>query len=281
MSFKGALLKPSERNGAGRMAKPSRGISKQSRYEVLKEKVRNWWEDRFKAGEALREIREGGLYKHEYPTFEDFTEAEYGIKRTYAHRLIEAVDIKASVEMLPIGNKITRESQARALKPVPAEERAEVLETVAERGPVTAKAIKEVASEKKQVKETKVKVDEPPKRLDKIGYPIPEAILENWQRAERFSETLSQLTKIKGEVSRALEEGDVIFAEVTNTSLAHIKNFYDDLKRVLPYAVCTSCQGRTAKKCTTCEGRGFLSKFYYSTCVPKETRDIREKAVLK
>ncbi len=59
----------------------------------------------------------------DYPTFEDFCEKEYGISRSRAHRLIEAAEVKASVEMSHMGLKISNERQARALKDVPEEER--------------------------------------------------------------------------------------------------------------------------------------------------------------
>jgi hypothetical protein len=284
MSFRGALLKPSERNGAGRSNKPSRGISQRSRYEVLKEKIRTWWHDRLKIGEHLKEIRDEKLYKHEHSNFEDFCVAEFDLKHSQAYALIAAVDVKASLKPSAMAEEITNERQARALVPVPAEQRAEVLEKVIERGPVTAKAITEAAREIATpiaIKETGRDKETKTEHRDKTGYVIPDSILEDWQRAEQFGSVLREISKVKSILKKGLEDSDLIFAEVNNTTVSTLTNAYGDLKRVLPYAVCSTCQGRTPKKCTTCRGRGFVSEFYYSTCVPEETKKIREKAIKK
>lgn len=135
-----------------------------------------------------------------------------------------------------------------------------------------AKTVTEVA------REVKAKKEKPAQRLDKTGHPIPEAILSDWDRAEAFAETLRNLSRIKTTVADGIEERDVIFREVTNTTIATLQNAYGDLKRVLPHVVCPTCQGRNQKKCTLCKGRGFISKFMYDTCVPEQTKQIREAA---
>jgi len=251
------------------------------RYQKLKRQIGDWWEDRFKIGEVLREIQDARLYRQEYSSFEAFCESEYGIKRSYAYRLIEAAGVKASVAMSPIGDKLVHESQARALGSVPAENRVAVLTQAAETGSVTAKGIAEVAQGANghapaQAKET------PVINLDKTGYPIPESILEDWNRAEAFGLTLREISRIKSMVEDGLKERDfVLFAEVTNRTVATLKNAYGDLTQVIPHAVCSSCQGHERKKCALCKGRGFLSRFKYETCVSQKARDIREKAVHK
>lgn len=161
----------------------------------------------------------------------------------------------------------TVEQAKRVLRDAPKETVAKV-----ERGE------KSVASAVKELREAK---QEQTPALDKTGYPVPDAILADWKRAEGFAETLRKITQVKSVVSEALDHSDPIFAEVTNTTLSTLTNAYNDLKRVLPYAVCTTCQGRAPKKCSTCGSRGFLSKFYYQTCIPEEIRKLRAKAVGK
>lgn len=140
------------------------------------------------------------------------------------------------------------------------------------------KTVSRVAKETKTRAEAKaVRSEKTAQRLDKTGYAIPESILEEWDRAEEFSGTLHQISKIKVALEKALEDKDPIFREVTNTTVATLSNAYGDLKRVLPYAVCLTCQGRTPKTCTTCRKRGFVSEFFYSTCIPAETKEIRSK----
>lgn len=281
MSFRGALLKPSERNG--RPAKPSRGIAKQSRYEVLKEKIRNWWEDRFKVGAALQEIRDQKLYQDEHETFEEFCQQEYGFERAHAYRLIGFAEVKTSIQMSPIGDKITRESQARALAPVPEEKRVEVLEKVAAKGPITARAITEAAN---QVSPKTLK-QEPPKEvvkeihLDKTGYVIPDSILADWQVAESFRSTLNDLQRIKLLIEKAIDKRELIYREVGQDTVADLKNTWTALKQVLPYAVCPTCQGRTREKCSVCKQRGFVSEFGYTHWFAKEVIELRERAIRK
>lgn len=141
---------------------------------------------------------------------------------------------------------------------------------------------KSVATAVKEIKEEKAKAQaKEEKHFDKTGYPIPDAILADWQRAEGFASVLREISKVKSALKKGLDESDLIFAEVTNTTVSTLTNAYGDLKRVLPYVVCPTCQGRTPKKCATCRGRGFVSEFYYSTCVPEETKKIRERAIKK
>lgn len=137
---------------------------------------------------------------------------------------------------------------------------------------------KKVGTVEKEIKKEEAVKE---KHFDETGYPVPDDILEEWNRAKEFASTLRKLTEVKSEVKAGLDGGDVMFAEVTNTTIATLVNAYNDLKRIIPYAVCTSCQGRTPKKCSTCGTRGFLSKFYYKTCIPEEVKKIRERAVAK
>jgi len=122
----------------------------------------------------------------------------------------------------------------------------------------------------------KAKAERPAERLDKTGYPIPEAILFEWDRAAEAAKTLlSHVSAARSELKNALAEGDAIFAEVTNTTAADLDNAYTSLKCVAPYAVCTSCQGHARKKCSLCKGRGFISEFAWRSFVPAEIKKLR------
>jgi hypothetical protein len=95
-------------------------------------------------GNALFEIRDLKLYREKHATFEAYCRGKWGMSRVQAHRLIEAA---AVVEMLPNGNKVSNEAQARELAKVPTEDRPAVLEQAAAEGPVTAKTIRKAAGE--------------------------------------------------------------------------------------------------------------------------------------
>jgi chemotaxis protein histidine kinase CheA len=130
-------------------------------------------------------------------------------------------------------------------------------------------------------RETKQKAEAKEKHFDKTGYPIPETILSDWNDAESFHEVLGQLHRMKLRIQKAVEESDIAFREITNSTVADLENVWRDLQRVLPYAVCPTCQGRTRSKCTLCRQRGFISRFGYDHWIPKKTREIREKAIKK
>lgn len=68
------------------------------------------------AGEALREIRDGRLYRTSHGTFDEYAKVRWSLTRSQAHRLIAATDIVAIIRMSPIGDILpVTESQAREL----------------------------------------------------------------------------------------------------------------------------------------------------------------------
>ncbi len=267
-----ALMKPSQRNGSSQKNSTLR-IRKTSRYEILKDKIRTWWNDRLAIGESLKEIRDGKLYKDEYPNFEDFCFEEFELKHSQAYGLIAAVEVKESLKPSAMAERITNERQARALAPVPAERRAEVLQAVVEKGAVTARAIKQIA----QANGHTAKKETKPTSKDKIGCPIPNEVLSDWREAESFDDLLKQVHRIKLRVDKALEERELPFREITNSTVADLHNAWSALQGLIPYAVCPTCEGHNRENCTLCKQRGFLSKFAYGHYVSKKARELREK----
>lgn len=99
------------------------------------------------AGNALREIRDYGLYKQAFNTFEEYLKTRWNWDRSYAHRIIDASEVAKN--LLPMGNIPPNERQARELTKLPTADlqRAAygVAETIAEQnkaGKVTAKDVK-------------------------------------------------------------------------------------------------------------------------------------------
>lgn len=186
---------------------------------------------------------------------------------------------KPSLANLPT-SAVTQNEAAKELKVSPRTVRAaqEVIRTAPK------KEVQAIESGKKTIHavtaETKGKQATAPKpeaHLDKTGYAIPETVWENWQRADEFNEHLRGLSRLKKIVSDGLDQGDVIFRELNNGAVSMIKNIYGELKCVVPYAVCSTCQGRTPSKCVLCKGRGFLSEFAWNQFVPQKIKDIRKK----
>ena len=102
----------------------------------------------FKAvGRALVQVRDSRLYRATHATFEEYCRERWQMDRTYAYRIIEGA--KIADEMLPIGN-IPTEAAAREIAKVEPGQRAEVLQSAAASGKVTAKSIREASKPKQE-----------------------------------------------------------------------------------------------------------------------------------
>lgn len=137
---------------------------------------------------------------------------------------------------------------------------------------------KSVATAVKEIKQEKAKEQ---KRSDKTGYPIPDAILADWQRAAEFKSTLNDLHRIKLSIEKAQERDDLIFRQIDQSAVIDLTNAWSTLKQVLPYAVCPTCQGRTRSKCTVCKQLGFVGEFGYKHWFAKEVIELRERSIKK
>lgn len=115
---------------------------------------------------------------------------------------------------------------------------------------------------------------------DKTGYEIPPTIEADWKAAEQFQNMLTTLQRVKLYVENAVDKNELVFREIDQAPHIDISNAIRSLKRVLPYAVCPTCQGRIREQCTTCRQRGFISKFMWDVCIPLETKQIRERAIV-
>jgi hypothetical protein len=107
-------------------------------------------------GNALATIRDERLYRESHETFEDYCREAWGFARNYANKMIAASEAVAAVESVDTTvPTITSERQAREVAAIirneGPERAAEVLQEVADAGPVTAKAIRETARPTKTV----------------------------------------------------------------------------------------------------------------------------------
>lgn len=231
-------------------------------------------------GLALTEIREDRLYRNNYSSFEEYCQKRWGWSRQRASQLeksaavVQALPPKVSTKVDSPNISVPNEKVARELAKVPPEKRAEVVTKATESGqPVTAKSVKEAA----------VSVLPKETRKDSIGRTIPAGILDDWERAEKVAAKLRGCaSEIKLTVERGLADRDIIFAEILNPTIAEASGLFYTLSQLIPYSVCTDCQGRTRQNCQLCRKRGWISKFLYnSPGVSKETKAIIEKGVRK
>jgi hypothetical protein len=100
-------------------------------------------------GQSLAAISEHRLYRATHETFEAYASERWGISRRHGYQLMESAAAVSSIEHtgLPLP---TKESQARELSKVPAEERADVWAEAVERtdGKPTAAVVRQVAAER-------------------------------------------------------------------------------------------------------------------------------------
>lgn len=108
--------------------------------------------------------------------------------------------------------------------------------------------------------------------LGEDGKPIPDHLHPLWNRAPELQEILSDLSRIKGMLTRAQDNDDPLFRDVNyNSALAALATLYGDIKATKPYALCPHCHGKIVDNCRACNKRGLISEFRYNM-VPRELR---------
>lgn len=129
-------------------------------------------------GAALARIRERRLYRESHETFEAYCQERWGWSDRRARQLIEAHEVVESVAqtgtMVPVN-----ERQARALKDVPADQRATVLEearadAASEGKAVTAERIRETAHKYTPMKQRAKSKPAPKVKMEQDSHPLTE-----------------------------------------------------------------------------------------------------------
>jgi hypothetical protein len=112
---------------------------------------------------------------------------------------------------------------------------------------------------------------------------IPESVVPLWDDAAEVQGQLNAISTLGGILKSAEEKSNLIFVEINfQSAKSAIGQLYADWKRARPHAVCPQCLGEPAVKSKECQckGRGFVSEFFWDSCVPQEVKDLRS-AVLK
>lgn len=263
-----------------------------TRLEKLEATIKSGQQVFVEVGAALTEIRDKKLYRDEFNTFEFYCQSRWGWSRQHASNLIQS---SAAVSALPktLAATVPNEWAARELAKLSPETAKEIVrELKAEKIPVSANAISEKAeniapSLSTVVDKPKITpVEKPaktPQRKDHVGFPIPTKILLQWDRADSEAKgALARISEVIAAVKDAKESEDVIYGELSKRwqdLLINLENVKSDLKRVVPYAVCTNCQGQIP--CRECFGKGFVSKMFWDESVPQEFKDLRKKSAEK
>ncbi|MEI6196902.1 MAG: hypothetical protein WCS42_21505 [Verrucomicrobiota bacterium] len=244
-------------------------------------------------GLALAEIRDLRLYKREYGGFEEYCREKWGWSRQYVNYQIAGALIKAELPA-KVTTMVVTERQTRELAKVPAEQRAGVIQAIADEGkPVTAAEIKRVRAggsatgnrptlppPPMQPNSPPVASPAPPAAVvDGTGWPIPTHLIPLWKRMDEVQEMLTTLSRVKGALRTAQENNDKLFTEVNfSSALSQLDQAWADIKTAKPFAVCPTCQGQLPDQCSLCRGRGLISEHRWNTCVTREDKEFRAKA---
>lgn len=246
---------------------PVTALSKieRSRFNEIEKSIERTKMAFIECGQLLMEVRDQKLYREEYPSFDDYCSVRWKFTRQRASQLIQAV---VMVKQLPerVSTRVDSEKSARELAQVPKDKRVAVMDSIPEKMEISPKTIKAAAEEKEK---------EP---LDKTSHPIPALIRDDWFRAEEVGRDLMQaISEVKVRIEKGIADEDVIFNEIKKSQpVTELKSIYGIVSNIVPYSVCTSCQGHSRSKCSFCRGRGFISKFLFDHAVPEETKKLRK-----
>ena len=236
-------------------------------------------------GMAISEIKNNKLYREGYSRFEDYCKKRWGWTERHASRVAEASVIVRSLPPATAA-KVNTIAAARALKNIPPASRPAVVAAAGGTGP--AGPVSPNTPVKGGVSAKQIKSASPPPKpsrpaqdvqLDRTGVPIPSGILELWSLADEDA-GLIVLNVSTARAALRKRQDDIAFCEISFSSvLAALDQVFSEVKVAVPYAVCPTCQGKDVKGCTICNGRGFISEFRYSTCIPEEVKEIRLKSL--
>ena len=126
--------------------------------------------------------------------------------------------------------------------------------------------------------------------LDSNGYPIPLALLDNWNRASAIAtEQMRSCSAMQEILNLADQEKDNAFNEI---NISHVKAQVSALrfqwKMVQPLSVCPYCFGKLPDTCKACgasekneskkAGKGWLGKFHWDSVPPEIKKKMQSDA---
>ena len=124
--------------------------------------IRKGWGTFLDVGRALATIRDKGLFKGKYDTFDLYWKKELGVSRSYAYSLIESAAVNDQMSAIAdIGVKPLNEAQLRELIPVKEDRRIDAWKRAVELAgdkPITAKIVRKAALKFKPRRSGKAKI---------------------------------------------------------------------------------------------------------------------------
>lgn len=110
---------------------------------------------------------------------------------------------------------------------------------------------------------------EPEPPVDKAGQPIPEHLLDAFERDEDLVTLCTTISKLKCQVMARIEAGDPLYGWIVPSRFeADCQNVRRQLSATRPHAVCPYCGG---DGCRACRGQGWINEDNFKAA-PKEIR---------
>jgi ParB-like nuclease domain len=124
--------------------------------------------------------------------------------------------------------------------------------------------------------EEESKPEKPKVPVDKVGWQLTKESMPFWERGPEVQEMLTAISHAKATLEKAQDANDPMYQEVNfSNCINRLSDAWIDLKRALPYALCTLCQGHNIERCTFCYGRGVISQFKWEQTANKPTVKMR------
>jgi hypothetical protein len=237
---------------------------------TLESKIETGKQAFIEVGTALRDIRDGRLYRESHKSFDSYVQDRWNFQKRYAVFLISAVDVAENVNhgsqkvvdgaVISSVPEIPNERVARELAKVPEDEQADVWEEVTTTSPkVTAAAVRSVVEKRA---ETAAKPQPP---LKPSYPPYVQEALDNARVGNAIVDDINAaLAKV-----RALASGSGM--ELLLNKHQAITSFLQSAKSAvsttIPYAVCPRCKGA---KCPQCGNYGWVTSLMSQQLKTKE-----------
>lgn len=209
-------------------------------------------------GMALKAIRDGGLYREQFKTFEKYVADRWGMARQRAYQLIDAAEVKADlstmVDTVPRVDEITNERQMRELADVPTENIPEVMEKASEiagEERITAKVIHEAKLELYGDDELQ---PEPIPQVKPVVMSKAEQAVFNASVLNDILKTLRTAKRMAKDVAN--NPGMEMFLARQRSIEREILTACDAVHVTIPHSVCPRCKG---KGCAQCGNHGWVN----------------------
>ncbi|MFO1499950.1 MAG: hypothetical protein U1G07_16425 [Verrucomicrobiota bacterium] len=144
-------------------------LEQRAQLEACEAVLLKGWTASVEAGRALKEIRDAGLYKENFNSFEDYYAKKWGYRRARVYHLIAAAEVMENLAGLPDIIPPTHEAQLRPLVGVPAPQAQLIWQCACAKSggqPVTAQLVKSAMRDLQLAKETTLL---PRPRIDRVA----------------------------------------------------------------------------------------------------------------